>query len=218
MKKVIICLFGIAVLMLAQWSDFSSLTSSKNLSNAMNSKPAIRSGTAVPSANCTTGKDLYVQTSVSVLYGCGPTNNTWFAIGASAVWQTTVTHITAAQIWALNATPITLVPAQGANTQILVDNISYEVQMTSADAFDCSPESSNWDVRWNDQPQSYLSEMDQLLKRSDRTFRPVVPTYSLTAGSANQPLLLLMPSGSCTADVGTGSVWITTIWASVTAH
>lgn len=69
-------LFLFAGVAFAQWSDFSAFTGSANLYNAMNSKPAIRSGTAAPSASCTVGKDLYIRTTNGVLYTC-PSTNTW---------------------------------------------------------------------------------------------------------------------------------------------
>lgn len=80
-KSIVIIAILAAAGAIAQWSDFSTKTGSANLYNAMNSKPAIQSGTAVPSGNCTTGKDVYLRTSTSVLYGCTATN-TWAALGA----------------------------------------------------------------------------------------------------------------------------------------
>lgn len=69
----------------AQWSDFSAFTGSANLYNAMNSKPAVRSGTAAPSANCTTGKDIYIRTSTLItIYVCSATN-TWSPLAPSPV-------------------------------------------------------------------------------------------------------------------------------------
>jgi len=71
-------------MMFGQWSDFTPATKSTTLINAMNSKPAIQSGTGTPGGSCTAGKDFYIKTSPSpgTLYACG-SGGTWFAVSGA---------------------------------------------------------------------------------------------------------------------------------------
>ncbi len=71
--KLFILLLVFSSSTFAQYSV--SATSSTTAAAEINSKPAIQSGTSAPSGNCTAGKDLYVNTATSALYGCTATNN-----------------------------------------------------------------------------------------------------------------------------------------------
>jgi len=73
MKSIAVLLLS-ALALFAQYAPSGS--GSTTAAAEINSKPAIQSAASAPSGNCTAGKDFWVNTSTSALYGCTATN-TW---------------------------------------------------------------------------------------------------------------------------------------------
>ncbi len=196
----------VSATLLAQWSDFSTKTGSKNLSDAMNSKPAIQSGAAAPSSNCTAGKDLYVETGLPMLHACDATNH-WTATGV----RTVLTTLTSANIIALNGTPITVVAAQGANTIIVPSwDSSYEFKAGSR-GFGCSPSGSgglNWSVGGVTAKRD--TNYAAVIQGNVSAFQMTLTALSTIAGDIsamiNQPLVV-STNGTCTfGEIATSAV------------
>jgi hypothetical protein len=95
----------------AQWADFSSLTSSTNLSGAINGKINFQtsSGTPQGSKNCTAGKDLDVDITNNLQYYCTATN-TWTLLPILAgtnLWTGSddFSSATSFRVWSGSGTP-----------------------------------------------------------------------------------------------------------------
>jgi hypothetical protein len=77
MKPLLLLLLATATLAIAQPPPYSASASGSTTAAAeINSKPAIQSGSGAASGNCTTGKDIWVNTSTGAAQLCVATN-TW---------------------------------------------------------------------------------------------------------------------------------------------
>ena len=75
------------VLSSVAWGQYAASGSgSANANATINSKPAIQSGAAIASGNCTSGKDFWIDTAIPSLFGCTALN-TWSLMGDTNVYN-----------------------------------------------------------------------------------------------------------------------------------